>query len=218
MLFLLLFYSISDLSSGVNVTCVKDEMFISIPKKFLPGIRVDHLRLSDMNCGATETQTHFVLRTELKECHTTSRDTKNSFCYRNKVLKISDEHQPIITRVREVEIPFSCCYSNTGIVSSVALKVESKKIVLSKDGFGEFALEMKTFPDDRYIDNYKSEDFPVTVPSGKILYVEVNVDTEDLKLEILAETCFGTPDPNPIKPGLKYLFISDGYEKVAFCY
>ena len=155
MLFLLLFYSISDLSSGVNVTCVKDEMFISIPKKFLPGIRVDHLRLSDMNCRATETQTHFILRTELKECHTTSRDTKNSFCYRNKVLKISDEHQPIITRVREVEIPFSCCYSNTGIVSSVALKVESKKIVLSKDGFGEFALEMKTFPDNRYIDNYR---------------------------------------------------------------
>ena len=198
-------------------------MFISIPKNFLPGMKMDHLRLSDVNCGATETQTHFILPTKLKECHTTSRDTKNSVCFMNKVLEISVEHQPIITRVREVEIPFSCCYSNTGVVSSVGLHIKSKKVVLSRNGFGEFILEMKIFPDNRFIDHYESGDFPVNVPSGKLLYVDVSLDTEDLKLEILAETCFATPDPNPFKPGLKYLFIDDGYEKLVlilgfFCF
>lgn len=120
--------------------------------------------------------------------------------------------------VCEVEIFFSCCYLNIGIVFFVVFKVESKKIVFFKDGFGEFVLEMKIFFDNRYIDNYKSEDFLVIVFLGKILYVEVNVDIEDLKFEILVEICFGIFDFNFIKFGLKYLFISDGYEKVVFCY
>ena len=122
------------------------------------------------------------------------------------------EHHQIITRVREVEIPFSCYYSNTGVVSAVGLEVKSKKIIFSKRGYGEFVLEMNIFPNSYFVGEYKKKDFPVQVPLRKILYVEVSVDTDDNRLEILAETCFATPDPNPNKSGLKYVFIEDGYE------
>ena len=192
--------------------CGEDEMKISIPKNRLNGLDREHLRLTDVNCGATETPTHFILHTKLTECRTKSRHTKDFVCYMNKVEEIPVEQQQIITRVREVEIPFSCYYSNTGVVSAVGLEVKSKKIIFSKKGYGEFVLEMKIFPNSKYIGDYKKKDFPVYVPLRKILYVEVSVDTEDGRLDILAETCFATPDPNPNKPGLKYVFIKDGYE------
>ncbi|KAJ7375244.1 hypothetical protein OS493_001989 [Desmophyllum pertusum] len=194
----------------VNVTCSKNEMSISIPKQLLRGLDREHLRLTDLNCPATETPTHFILRTDLTECRTKSRHTKDFVIYMNKVEEIPLLPGQIITRVREVEIPFSCYYSNTGVVSAVGLEVKSKKIVFSKKGRGEFVLEMKIFPNNNFRDQYKKKDFPVQVTLREILFVEVSVDTEDGRLTILAEDCFATPDPNPDKSGLSYTFIKDG--------
>lgn len=190
-------------------------MDIRIPKSLLQGLDVDHLRLTDLNCGATETPTHFILHTKLTECQTKIRHTKDFVSYMNKVEEIPVALNQIITRVREVEIPFSCYYSNTGVVSAVGLEVKSKKIVFSKRGYGEFVLEMNIFPNNNFVGEYKKKDFPVQVSLREILYVEVSVDTDDNRLEILAEECFATPDPNPNKPKLKYVFIQDGYEQFA---
>ena len=196
----------------INVTCGKNEMFISIPKKLLRGLDRDHLRLTDLKCGATETPTHFIFHTDLTKCRTKSRHTKDFVIYMNKVEEIPLLPGQIITRVREVEIPFSCYYSNTGVVSAVGLEVKSKKIVLSKKGRGEFVLEMKIFPNNKFLVHYEKKDFPVHLPLRKELFVEVSVDTEDDTLAILAEECFATPDPNPDKSGLSYIFIKDGYK------
>lgn len=185
-------------------------MWISIPKDGLPGLDKEHLRLNDIKCGAQETRTHFILHTKLTDCQTVSRHTSNFVSYLNNVLEIPLERNQIITRVREVEIPFTCFYSNNGIVSSVGLQVESKKVIFSKHGLGKFVLEMNVFPDKRYLSPYKKGQFPVRVPLRKILYVQVSVDTDDRRLAILAEECFATPDPNPNKPGPKYTFIKDG--------
>ena len=205
-----IFFTYELFVAEVNVTCGENEMWISIPKRLLPALDREHLRLSDVNCGATETRTHYILYTKLTECHTVSRHTKNFVCYMNKVEEIPVEEHQIITRVREVEIPYSCYYSNMGVVSAVGLQVKSKKIVFSKKGYGRFVLEMKIFPSASFQYEYKKKDFPVMLPLRKILYVEVSVDTEDRRLEILAEECFATPDSDPNKPGLKYTFIKDG--------
>ena len=188
-------------------------MSISLPKYLLHGLDREHLRLNDVNCGAQETRTHFILRTKLTECHTVSRHTNNFVCYMNKVLEIPIKENQIITRVREVEIPFSCYYSNMGVVSAVGLRVKSKKILFSKKGFGKFVVEMNIFPDNRYLGHYKKKDFPLMVPLRKILFVQVSVDSEDRRLAIFAEECFATPDPDPNKRGLNYTFIRNGYEK-----
>ena len=198
------------------MTCGKNEMSISIPKQLLRGLDREHLRLTDLNCPATETPTHFILRTDLTECRTKSRHTKDFVIYMNKVEEIPLLPGQIITRVREVEIPFSCYYSNTGVVSAVGLEVKSKKIVFSKRGRGEFVLEMKIFLNNKFLIHYKKKDFPVQVPLRKELFVEVSVDTEDSRLEILAEECFATPDPNPHQSGLSYTFIKDRYKTFVF--
>ena len=197
--------------SAVNVTCAKNDMWISIPKKLLHGLDREHLRLSDLRCGAKETKTHFMLHTSLTGCGTVKRHTSNFVCYMNKVEEIPIQKHQIITRVREVEIPFACYYSNMGVVSAVGLQVKSKKIVFSKKGFGKFVLAMNIFPDYRFQNPYKKKDFPVMVPLRKWLFIEVSVDTDDRRLAILAEECFATPNPNPGALGVtRYTFIRDG--------
>ena len=198
---------------GVNVVCGKNEMTISIRKTLLKGIDVEHIRLSDVNCRAIENPTgdRFILQTELTKCGTKVRHAKNFVIYKNKVEEIPLENGQIVTRVREVEIPFSCYYSNTGVVSAVGLEVTSKKIIFSRKGFGQFILEMNIFPNSDFVNNYRKEDFPVSVTLRERLFVKVSVDTDDEKLEIMAETCFATPDPDPKKLALKYMFIEDGY-------
>ena len=75
-------------SVGVNLTCGKNEMWISIPKYILHGLDREHLRLNDLKCGAKETKTHFILHTKLTECQTLSRSTKHFVSYTNNVLEI----------------------------------------------------------------------------------------------------------------------------------
>lgn len=195
---------------AINVTCGQNRMSITIPKVLLPGIDQEHLRLSNLSCGATEAETSFTLLTELTACHTKSKHNKHFVVYSNKVEEIPIGPNQIITRVREVEIPFSCYYSNTGVVSAVGLKVESRKIIFSRKGFGKFVLEMKIFPTKDFQNKIRKTAFPFVVQLRQILYVEVSVESDDSRLSILAETCFATPDPDPTKEGLKYTFIDHG--------
>ena len=185
-------------------------MSISIPKYLLHGLDREHLRLSDVSCEAMETRTHFILRTKLTGCHTVIRHTQNFVSYMNKVEEIPIKPGQIITRVREVEIPFACYYSNTGVVSAVGLEVKSKKIIFSKKGYGKFVLDMKIYPTPSFSLEYKKKDFPIVVPLRKLLYVKVSVDSDDRRLDILAVDCWATPNANPLSPGLRYEFIKDG--------
>ena len=185
-------------------------MAISIPKRLLPALDKEHLRLIDVDCGAIESRNHYILRTKLTGCDTVSRHTENFVYYMNKVEEIPIKPGQIITRVREVEIPFSCYYSNTGVISAVGLEVRSKKIIFSKRGFGKFVLDMKVYPTPSFSLEYKKKDFPIVVPLRKLLYVKVSVDSDDRRLDVLAVDCWATPNANPSSPGLRYEFIKDG--------
>lgn len=197
-------------NEAINVSCGQNEMAISIPKDVLPGIDVEHLRLSDLSCQATEDRTRFFLRTDLTRCRTKIRHTSRFVTYSNKVEEVPVGPNQTITRVREVEIPFTCFYSNTGVVSAIGIKVESKKIFISKNGNGQFVLEMKIFRNSRFRNEFRKGEFPVVVSLRQILFVKVLVSSDDTRLSILAEKCFATPDADPSAPGLKYTFIDNG--------
>ncbi|KAL9968065.1 hypothetical protein ACROYT_G026392 [Oculina patagonica] len=194
---------------GVDVQCNRDNMTIIIPKSLLRGIDREHLRLLDTKCKAEETSAHFSLTTPLTGCNTTRRHTPTAIVYSNTVLEIPVAAEDVVTRVREIEIQFSCFYSKYGVVSSVGWKPSNRKLVFSDEGKGNFKLSLNMFSDKRFVSPYTKDDFPVAVVLRKLLFFEVSVTSGDKQLSIIAERCFATPTQDHKNP-LKYEFITKG--------
>lgn len=129
--------------------CRQNDMSISIPKLILKGMDREHLRLLDPKCGATETKTHFYLKTPLTGCGTRKKHTKAAIAYSNKVLEIPLKKSGLITRVREIEIPFSCYYSNSRLATAVGLKPKNRKLVFMEKGKGKFTVVLEIFHSQR---------------------------------------------------------------------
>ncbi|KAL9968062.1 hypothetical protein ACROYT_G026388 [Oculina patagonica] len=194
---------------GVNVQCNRDNMTIIIPKSLLRGTDREHLRLLDTTCKAEETSAHFSLTTPLTGCNTTRRHTPTAIVYSNTVLEIPAAAEDVVTRVREIEIQFSCFYSKYGVVSSVGWKPSNRKLVFSDEGKGNFTLSLNMFPGKRFVSPYTKDDFPVAVVLRKLLFFEVSVTSSDKQLSILADRCYATPTQAQ-KSSLKYEFIRKG--------
>ena len=137
-------------AKGVIITCLQNEMSITIPKRILKGMDQEHVRLLDPKCGATETAKHFILKTPLTGCNMKRRHTKSAIVYSNKVLEIPLKNTDIITRVREIEIPFSCYYSTSGVATAVGVKPENRKLVFKEKGKGNFTVTLELFHSKRF--------------------------------------------------------------------
>ncbi|XP_078375736.1 uncharacterized protein LOC144659170 [Oculina patagonica] len=196
-------------AQGVVVKCLQNEMSISIPKQILKGMDREHIRLLDANCRATETPTHFNLKTPLTGCNSTRRYTASAIVYSNKVLEIPLKNKDIITRVREIEIPFSCYYSNYGMATAVGLKPKSRKLVFSEKGIGNFTVFLELFHSDSFTTPYSQGEFPVSLKLRQQIFVQGKVDSIDKRLSIMAEKCFATPTPDENDPK-KHDILIDG--------
>ena len=184
-------------------------MTIMVPKSLLRGMDREHLRLLDTKYKATETSAYFSLTTLLTECNTTRRHTASTIAYSNTVLEIPVAAEDVITRVRELEIQFSCVYSKHGAVSSVGWKPNNRKLVFSDESNGNFTLSLNMFPDKRFVSPYMKDDFPVAVVLRKRLFFEISVTSSDRKLSIIADQCYAIPTQDHKNP-LKYVFITKG--------
>ena len=145
-------------------------------------------------------------------CNTTRRETASAIVYSNTVLEIPVATEDVVTRVREIEIQFSCFYSKYGVVSSVGWKPSNRKLVFSDEGKGNFTLSLNMYPDKRFVSSYKRDDFPVAVVLRKRLFFEASVTSDDKQLSITADRCYATPTQDQ-KNSLKYEFITKGYEQ-----
>lgn len=200
---------ISCLASDVEVECNSNNMTITIPKSLLGGLDREHLRLLDTTCKATETSAYFSLTSPLDGCNTTRRQTPASIIYSNTVSEIPVVAKDLITRVREIQIKFSCFYSKYGVVSSVGWKPSNKKLLFSDEANGNFTLSLNMFPDKRFVSPYMKDDFPVALALRKLLFFEVSVTSSDKRLSIVADRCYATPTENE-QNRLKYEFITKG--------
>ena len=187
-------------------------MTIIIPKSLLRGIDREHLRLLDTTCKAEEKSAHFSLTTPLTGCNTTRRHAPTAIVYSNTVLEIPVAAEDVVTRVREIEIQFSCFYSKYGVVSSVGWKPSNRKLVFSDEGKGNFTLSLNMFPDKRFVSPYRKDDFPVAVVLRKVLFFEVSVTSGDKHLSIKTDRCYATPTQDR-QNSLNYEFITRGYVK-----
>ena len=184
-------------------------MTIIILKSLLRGIDREHLQLLDTTCKATETSAYFSLTTPLTGCKTNSRHTPSTIVYSNAVLEIPVAAEDVVTRVREIEIRFSCFYSKYGVVSSIGWKPSNRKLVFSDEGQGNFTLSLNMFPDKRFASPFTKNDFPVAVVLRRLLFFEVSVTSGDKQLSVTADRCYATPNQDQSNP-LKYNFITNG--------
>ena len=203
------------LAPGVDVQCNSDNMTIIISKSLLRGMDREHIRLLDTTCEATEASADFSLTTPLTGCNTTRRQTPSAIVYSNKVLEFPVAAEDVITRLREIEIQFSCFYSKYGVVSSVGWKPSDRKLVFSDEGKGNFTFSLNMFPDKRFVSPYTKNDFPVAVMLREHLFFEISVISSDKRLSIIADRCFATPTQDQDN-SLKYEFIRKGYVTVSF--
>ena len=188
--------------------CTQENMTITIPKSVLRGIRGEHLRLLDNGCNATETSDQVSLITRLNDCGTTRRYTGSSVVYSNKVLRIPADTD-IVTRVRDIEVPFSCYFSRYGVVSSVGLKTSNTKLIFDDEGRGIFTMNLDMFPDDNFTEPYSNFVFPVSVVVPDPLFFQVSVISADDQLSIRADRCYATPTQDSNDP-FQYEVIRDG--------
>ena len=150
--------------------------------------------------------------TPLTGCNTTRKQTTSAIVYSSTVFKIPVAASDVVTRVREIEIQFSCFYSMYGVVSSVGWKPSNKKLVFNDEGKGNFTLSLNTYPDNRFLSSYTMDDFPVAVVLRKRLFFEALATSGDKQLSITADRCYATPTQDQ-KNSLKYEFITKGYEQ-----
>ena len=166
----------------------------------------------DTRCKAEETNVYFSLVTPLTGCNTKRRLTPTAIVYFNTVFEIPVAAKDVATRVREIEIPFSCYLSKFGVVSSVGWRPSNKKLRFSDEGKGNFTLSLNMFHDKRFVSPYMKDDFPVDVLLRKPLFFEVSVTSTDKKLSIMADRCYATPTQDE-KSSVKHEFIKKGYVK-----
>lgn len=133
-----------------KVFCLQNNMILVIPKPLLRGADREHIRALDLNCKASENQTHFVLDVPLTGCGTNSRHSLSSVIYSNKALPAPPSARELVSHVPNFEIPFYCYYDNSGVVTGVGLRPESKKVIFSQKGFGKFSLSLELYPDERF--------------------------------------------------------------------
>ena len=141
-------------ATDVTVDCRQNEMSITLPKSLLLGLNRQHVSLVDVKCIATESKTHYTLTTPLTSCGTIIRHKKDAVVYSNTVLEIPVKGGAIITRLREIEIPFSCFYKNTGDAMAVGVKPDSRKLVFEEEGKGNFTVALDLFRDKKYVLNH----------------------------------------------------------------
>ena len=135
---------------GVTVECLQNDMSITLPKSLLLGLNRDHVTLRDVNCVVTkETKSYYTLKTALTGCGTTARHAKGAVVYSNTVIEIPMKDEALFTRVREIEIPFSCYYKNSGDATAVGVKPDTRKLVFGEDGKGNFTVALDMFQDDK---------------------------------------------------------------------
>ena len=187
-------------------------MTIIIPKSLFRGRDRGRLRLLDSRCKAEETNASFSLTTPLTGCDTKRRLTPTAIVYSNTVFEIPVAAKDVATRVREIEIPFSCYLSKFGVVSSVGWRPSNTKLRFSDEGKGNFTLSLNMFHDKRFVSPYMMDDFPVDVLLRKPLFFKVSVTSTDKRLSIMADRCYATPTQDE-KSSVKHEFIKKGYVK-----
>ena len=108
-------------------------MSISLERKSFKGFNPNTLTLLYSSCRASYNDTHITLRTSLNDCGTTHNESEHAITFYNEVRSVQFSPGTVITREKNVSIPFYCSFGRKAIVRNPSFKTW-KNYVTSAEG------------------------------------------------------------------------------------
>ncbi|XP_067229158.1 transforming growth factor beta receptor type 3 isoform X1 [Chanodichthys erythropterus] len=211
---------------GFSVQCEKNKMVVSIDKETLQanGFGKPNITLQDSRCKATSNTTHYILETPLSGCQTTKFASHPSpvVLYINSIvisqseqkdgsgwpvddedLESGDVVSPGDPEVTERIFPESRHRAN--ILFNCTYRKNQDTPLDSDIGSDDFlvdSLDNVTFNMELYNNpfHYPITQSFLTITENRPIYVEISATKADPNLGFMIQTCFISPDSNPLMP------------------
>ncbi|XDV35900.1 hypothetical protein PO909_005763 [Leuciscus waleckii] len=206
---------------GFSVQCEKNKMVVSIDKETLQanGFGKPNITLQDSQCKATSNTTHYILETPLSGCQTTKIPSHPSpvVLYINSIVISQSElkdgsgwpvdDEDLESRILPESGPRATILFNCTYRKNQGTPVDSD---IGSDDFVVDSLDNVTFNMELYSNPFH---FPITqsfltITENRPIYVEISATKADPNLGFMIQTCFISPESNPLMPS-DYIVIEN---------
>ncbi|XP_035659961.1 CUB and zona pellucida-like domain-containing protein 1 [Branchiostoma floridae] len=196
---------------GINaqVTCTSESILVSFPRPVDNSIQRANVHLAAPPCSAGENSTHIYIQASLTGCGTNRQDTEDDIIYSNTVTINVNASSAIITRYNVIEISVECRLPRR---STVAVNFDPTNLAVYRShivGRGEFTISMELYLNSSF--QSPVSEYPLSVDLGQMLYVQVQVTSDDKNLQVFVDACMATPTHDP--ENVLYHLIRDGCER-----
>ncbi|XP_030646935.1 transforming growth factor beta receptor type 3 [Chanos chanos] len=219
----------SALSESLNVQCEEDRMVVSIKKEDLEenGFGKVNITLQDPKCKASSNSTHYTLETSLAGCQTTRFPSHPNpmVMYINSItisqseprdgsgwptdyedLESGDVGFPADTPlypIHRTTILFNCTYEKTPETQG---RIPMSAPRPPKEPLNNVTFSMELFNTNLF--RYPTPQAFLTISENKPIFVEISATKADPELGFMIQSCFISPNSNPLTPS-EYTIIEN---------
>ncbi|XP_066269356.1 ZP domain-containing protein-like [Branchiostoma lanceolatum] len=196
---------------NAQVTCASDSILVSFPRPTDNSIQTADVQLAAPPCSAEENSTHIYIQAPLTGCGTSRQDTDDEIIYTNTMTINVNASSAVITRYDVIEISVECRLPRRKTVT-VNFDPQSSSVFRSHIvGRGEFVISMELYLSNSF--RSPVSDYPLSMELGQMLYVQLQVTSDDTNLQLFADTCKATPTEDPDDSSVLYHLIRDGCDQ-----
>ncbi|XP_035659962.1 CUB and zona pellucida-like domain-containing protein 1 [Branchiostoma floridae] len=196
---------------NAQVTCTSDSILVSFPRPADNSIQKADVQLVAPPCSADENSTHIFIRAPLTGCGTDRQDTEDDIIYSNTLAINVNASNAIVTRHHVKVITVECRLPRR---TTVAVNFDPRSSSVFRShivGRGDFAISMELFLSNSF--RFPVSEYPLSAELGQMLYVQVQVTSDDTNLQVFADTCMATPTEDPDDSTVLYHLIREGCDE-----
>ncbi|XP_059181103.1 alpha-tectorin-like [Centropristis striata] len=182
-----------------SITCVSSTATMSVSRcqLFEAGFHPAALHLRDDSCNGTiqDGRLVFNFNNDNHLCGTLLRSNGTHFIYENTIQGDVDPHGGVISRQRNIHLPFCCEYPLTQALSMAVGINPVESIVARKlpSGHGQYQMRMIPFQDAGFRFPLSSSS-NIEIEIDQRLYVEVRTEGVDARqISTIIDSCWATP-------------------------
>ncbi|XP_078585155.1 ZP domain-containing protein-like [Branchiostoma floridae x Branchiostoma japonicum] len=196
---------------SAQVTCTSDSILVSFPRPADNSIQKTDVKLLSPPCSADENSTHIYIQAPLTGCGTNRQDTEDDIIYSNTLTINVNASNAIVTRHHVKVISVECRLPRRNTVA-VNFDPQSSSVFRSHIvGRGDFAISMELYLSNSF--RSPVSEYPLFAELGQMLYVQVQVTSDDTNLQVFADTCMATPTEDPDDSTVLYHLIREGCDQ-----